>query len=80
MDVNGVRGAIGQWPSITWEPVFPVVRHLLGFHHPTTGELLCPVTLDWNDPRQVDIHNYAVMAYSDIHTVTSVSVSDSVVV
>lgn len=22
-----------------------------GFYHPRTGELLCPVDLDWNDPK-----------------------------
>ncbi|KAN0139553.1 hypothetical protein V8E53_002669 [Lactarius tabidus] len=50
-DANGVRSAIGQWPSINWEPAFPVVRHLLGFNHNTSGQLLCPVTLDWDDAK-----------------------------
>ncbi|KAN0139214.1 hypothetical protein V8E53_002715, partial [Lactarius tabidus] len=50
-DANRVRSAIGQWPSINWEPAFPVVRHLLGFNHNTSGQLLCPVTLDWDDAK-----------------------------
>jgi len=49
VDVNGVRGAIGQWPCIKWEPAFPTSRHLLGFNHDVSGQLLCPVTLNWND-------------------------------
>ncbi|KAI9451182.1 hypothetical protein BJY52DRAFT_1191187 [Lactarius psammicola] len=49
VDVSGVRGAIAQWPCITWVPAYPVVRHLLGFNHPVSGELLCPATLDWGD-------------------------------
>ncbi|KAH9019362.1 hypothetical protein EDB85DRAFT_2197736 [Lactarius pseudohatsudake] len=49
IDVNGIRGAIGLWPSIHWDPAYPAVRCLLGFNHNTSGELLCPVTLNWGD-------------------------------
>ncbi|KAI9443878.1 hypothetical protein H4582DRAFT_2071397 [Lactarius indigo] len=49
MDVSGVRNAIGQWPDIEWKPAFPVARHLLGFKHDTSGKLLCPITLNWDD-------------------------------
>ncbi|KAI9432368.1 hypothetical protein H4582DRAFT_2061883 [Lactarius indigo] len=48
VDVSGIHSAIGQWPGITWEHAFPGMWHLLGFNHPTTSELLCPVMLDWN--------------------------------
>ncbi|KAI9429707.1 hypothetical protein H4582DRAFT_2144993 [Lactarius indigo] len=50
VDASGICGAISQWPSINWEPAYPVVRRLLGFNHNTSGELLCPVTLNWRDP------------------------------
>ncbi|KAN0130582.1 hypothetical protein V8E53_011668 [Lactarius tabidus] len=50
-DANGVCSAIGQWPSINWEPAFPVVHHLLSFNHNTSGQLLCPITLDWDDAK-----------------------------
>ncbi|KAH8984084.1 hypothetical protein EDB86DRAFT_2810987 [Lactarius hatsudake] len=48
-DINGIRGAIGLWPCIDWQPAFPIARHLLGFNHRTSGRLLCPVTLNWAD-------------------------------
>ncbi|KAH9025761.1 hypothetical protein EDB84DRAFT_1563954 [Lactarius hengduanensis] len=48
-DVNGIRSSVGLWPCIDWEPPFPHSRHLLGFNHLTSGQLLCPVTLDWDD-------------------------------
>ncbi|KAH9022880.1 hypothetical protein EDB85DRAFT_2151490 [Lactarius pseudohatsudake] len=51
VDINGIRGTIGQWPCIDWQPGFPAGKHLLGFHHPTSGRLLCPVTLDWADDK-----------------------------
>ncbi|KAH9052208.1 hypothetical protein EDB87DRAFT_1692848 [Lactarius vividus] len=50
VDISGIRGAIGQWLGIIWEPASPAVWHLLGFNHQTTGKFLCPVTLDWGDP------------------------------
>ena len=53
--MSGVSGAIGQWPGIVWEPAYPVSWHLLGFNHPTSGELLCPASLDWNDPTWVHL-------------------------
>ncbi|KAH9061822.1 hypothetical protein EDB83DRAFT_2675478 [Lactarius deliciosus] len=48
-DANGIRSSIGLWPCIDWEPTFPRSRHLLGFNHLTSGQLLCPVTLDWDN-------------------------------
>ncbi|KAH9030355.1 hypothetical protein EDB85DRAFT_1891652 [Lactarius pseudohatsudake] len=48
-DVNGIQSSVGLWPCIDWEPPFPRSRHLLGFNHLTSGQLLCPVTLDWDD-------------------------------
>jgi hypothetical protein len=51
VDVNGICSAIGHWPSIKWEPAYPVAHHLLGFIHLTSGRLLCPVTLDWDDKK-----------------------------
>ncbi|KAH9013217.1 hypothetical protein EDB84DRAFT_1568756 [Lactarius hengduanensis] len=52
-DVNGIRSSVGLWPCIDWEPPFPHSRHLLGFNHLTSGQLLCPVTLDWDDAEWV---------------------------
>ncbi|KAH9037935.1 hypothetical protein EDB84DRAFT_1437305 [Lactarius hengduanensis] len=58
VDINGIRGTIGQWPCIDWQPGFPAGKHLLGFHHPTSGRLLCPVTLDWADDKHTDIFSF----------------------
>ncbi|KAH8981631.1 hypothetical protein EDB92DRAFT_1952984 [Lactarius akahatsu] len=49
IDANGIKSSIGLWPCINWEPAFPRSRHLMGFNHLTSGQLLCPVTLDWDN-------------------------------
>ncbi|KAH6890755.1 hypothetical protein BKA70DRAFT_1120286 [Coprinopsis sp. MPI-PUGE-AT-0042] len=53
-DTKGLKGMILDWitpRSQSLQP--PLMRNVKtdrGFYHPRTGELLCPVGYDWNDP------------------------------
>ncbi|KAF8222061.1 hypothetical protein L208DRAFT_1324455, partial [Tricholoma matsutake] len=52
-DTKSLKGVVLEWispPSIPVRP--PLSRNVKtnrGYHHPTTGALLCPAGLDWND-------------------------------
>ncbi|TEB28543.1 hypothetical protein FA13DRAFT_1633084, partial [Coprinellus micaceus] len=54
-DTRSLKSAIVDWitpPNVTLTP--PLTRNVKtgrGFHHQRTGELLCPVNLDWDDPK-----------------------------
>ncbi|KAH6916582.1 hypothetical protein BKA70DRAFT_1215083 [Coprinopsis sp. MPI-PUGE-AT-0042] len=53
-DTKGLKGVIIDWitpPGVALNP--PLSRNVKtdrGFFHNTTGQLLCPVGLDWSDP------------------------------
>lgn len=53
-DTRSIKGDIIPWISppngerLT-PPLSRNVKDIRGFHHPRTGQLLCPVDLDWND-------------------------------
>ena len=53
-DTKGMKGVIIDWitppdrelvPRLSWKHKFD-----WGFQHETTGTLLCPAGVDWNDP------------------------------
>ncbi|KAF6751825.1 hypothetical protein DFP72DRAFT_815914, partial [Ephemerocybe angulata] len=53
-DTKSLKSVIVDWITpINGVLVPPIQRNVKtdrGYHHPRTGELLCPVNLDWSDP------------------------------
>ena len=53
-DTKSIKGAILDWIMPRDAPLNPPlarnVKTNRGYHHPVTGELLCPAGVDWNDP------------------------------
>ncbi|KAG2014238.1 hypothetical protein CC2G_011082 [Coprinopsis cinerea AmutBmut pab1-1] len=53
-DTKSIKSAIVDWITPTngtlKPPLLRNVKTDRGFHHPRTGELLCPTNLDWSDP------------------------------
>ncbi|TDL18751.1 hypothetical protein BD410DRAFT_842620 [Rickenella mellea] len=53
-DTKSLKGAVLDWITPRNVPLNPPlarnVKTNRGFHHPTTGALLCPAGLDWQDP------------------------------
>jgi hypothetical protein len=49
-----MKGAILDWITPRDAPLNLSLAHNVkmnqGYHHPTTGVLLCPTGIDWNDP------------------------------
>ncbi|KAF6756502.1 hypothetical protein DFP72DRAFT_846797 [Ephemerocybe angulata] len=54
-DTKTIKVAIVDWitplNAVLTPPIQRNVKTDRGFHHPRTGELLCPVNMDWNDPK-----------------------------
>ncbi|KAF6742416.1 hypothetical protein DFP72DRAFT_830527 [Ephemerocybe angulata] len=54
-DTKSLKSVIVDWITppggFLTPPIQRNVKTDRGFHHPRTGELLCPVNLDWNDPK-----------------------------
>jgi hypothetical protein len=52
-DTKSLKGAILDWITPRDTPLNPPlprnVKMNRGYHHPTTGALLCPAGIDWND-------------------------------
>jgi hypothetical protein len=52
-DTKGLKGVILDWITLRGQslqpPLMRNVKTDRGFYHPRTGELLCPIDLDWND-------------------------------
>ncbi|KAH6897576.1 hypothetical protein BKA70DRAFT_1116126 [Coprinopsis sp. MPI-PUGE-AT-0042] len=50
-DTRSLKSAIVDWITPVGGALFPPLQRNIktdrGFHHPKTGELLCPVTMDW---------------------------------
>ncbi|KAH6901412.1 hypothetical protein BKA70DRAFT_1374771 [Coprinopsis sp. MPI-PUGE-AT-0042] len=53
-DTKGLKGVILDWITPRGQclqpPLMRNVKTDRGFYHPQTGELLCPINLDWNNP------------------------------
>ncbi|KAF6744232.1 hypothetical protein DFP72DRAFT_826256 [Ephemerocybe angulata] len=54
-DTKSLKSVIVDWITPPGGVLMPPIQRNIktdrGFHHPRTGELLCPVNLDWNDPK-----------------------------
>ena len=54
-DTRSLKSAVVDWITpnggFLSPPLIRNVKDNRGFHHPRTGELLCPVNLDWNDEK-----------------------------
>lgn len=54
-DTKSLKSVIVDWIKPTNGELAPPIQRNVktdrGFHHPRTGELLCPVNLDWKDPK-----------------------------
>ncbi|KAF6740856.1 hypothetical protein DFP72DRAFT_864737 [Ephemerocybe angulata] len=54
-DTKSLKSVIVDWITpqggVLTPPIQRNVKTDRGFYHPRTGELLCPVNLDWNDPK-----------------------------
>lgn len=54
-DTKSLKSAVVDWITppnqILAPPIQRNVKTDRGFHHVRTGELLCPVNLDWNDEK-----------------------------
>src|ERR1700733_15520326 len=52
-DTKSLKGVVVDWITPQDSPLVPPlsrnVKTTRGFHHPVTGSLLCPASLDWND-------------------------------
>lgn len=50
-----MKSAIVDWITPLNQVLSPPIQRNVktdrGFHHERTGELLCPVNLDWSDPK-----------------------------
>jgi hypothetical protein len=53
-DTKSIKGAVLDWITPRDTPLNPPlsrnVKANRGFHHYTTGALLCPAGIDWKDP------------------------------
>jgi hypothetical protein len=53
-DTKSMKGAVLEWITPRDIPLDPPlsrnVKMNRGFHHNTTGALLCPAGVDWNNP------------------------------
>jgi hypothetical protein len=56
-DTKSIKTAVVDWITPTKRVLSPPIQRNVkdnrGFHHPRTGELLCPVNLDWSDEKCV---------------------------
>ena len=56
-DTKSIKAPVVDWiTSPKGVLTLPTPRHVKadrGFHHARTGELLCPVNLNWSDSKQV---------------------------
>jgi hypothetical protein len=56
-DTKSLKGVVLEWISPPNTPVQPPlsqnVKTNRGYHHPATGALLCPASLDWKDAESV---------------------------
>ncbi|TEB39957.1 hypothetical protein FA13DRAFT_1618760 [Coprinellus micaceus] len=54
-DTKSLKSAVVDWITPPKEILYPPIQRNVkadrGFHHSRTGELLCPVNLDWNDEK-----------------------------
>ncbi|KAH6885164.1 hypothetical protein BKA70DRAFT_1377492 [Coprinopsis sp. MPI-PUGE-AT-0042] len=54
-DTKSLKSVIIDWITppngVLLPPLQRNIKTDRGFYHPRTGELLCPVNLDWNDPK-----------------------------
>ncbi|KAF6741224.1 hypothetical protein DFP72DRAFT_1084620 [Ephemerocybe angulata] len=54
-DTKSLKSVVVDWITplngVLVPPISRNVKTDRGYHHPRTGELLCPVNLDWNDPK-----------------------------
>ncbi|KAF8227769.1 hypothetical protein L208DRAFT_1294966, partial [Tricholoma matsutake] len=78
-DTKSLKGVVLEWISPPSIPVHPPlswnVKTNRGYHHPTTGALLCPAGLDWNDvdvceklsSGEMPVHGYQwlMLVYAD---------------
>lgn len=52
-DTKSLKGAILDWITLKGQtldpPIHRNVKYTRGFHHETTGALLCPANLDWSN-------------------------------
>ena len=52
-DTKSLKSAIVDWLTLPGEPLIPPIARNVksgrGFHHETTGGLLCPAGVDWSD-------------------------------
>jgi hypothetical protein len=56
-DTKSLKSVVVDWITPTNRVLSPPIQRNVkdnrGFHHPRTGELLCPVNFDWNDEKCV---------------------------
>ncbi|KAJ3519984.1 hypothetical protein NMY22_g12949 [Coprinellus aureogranulatus] len=54
-DTKSLKSAVVEWITPLNQYLVPPIQRNVktdrGYHHPRTGELLCPVNLDWNDDK-----------------------------
>ena len=54
-DTKTLKGAVVEWITPFNEFLKPPLQRNVksdhGYFHPRTGELLCPINLDWNDSK-----------------------------
>ncbi|KAJ3534587.1 hypothetical protein NMY22_g6866 [Coprinellus aureogranulatus] len=54
-DTKSIKSAVVDWITPLHHHLSPPIQRNVktdrGFHHPRTGELLCPVNLNWNDDK-----------------------------
>ncbi|TEB19261.1 hypothetical protein FA13DRAFT_1719015 [Coprinellus micaceus] len=54
-DTKSLKAAVVDWITPNNQVLSPSIQRNVkdnrGFHHPRTGELLCPVNFDWNDEK-----------------------------
>ena len=62
-DTKSLKAVVVDWITPRDKPLNPPLsrsnKTVRGFHHPTTGALLCPAGLDWNDQGLLCILFYA---------------------
>ena len=54
-DTKSIKAAVVDWITPARQVLTPPIQRNIktdrGFHHPRTGELLCPVNLNWDDEK-----------------------------
>ncbi|TEB28913.1 hypothetical protein FA13DRAFT_1632890, partial [Coprinellus micaceus] len=70
-DTKSIKVAIVDWITPTHQVLSPPIQRNVkndrGFHHPRTGELLCPVNLDWKDDKiRRDLASGALVPTGDL--------------